>query len=953
MAITVEEFRQNLETKLSKELVEKIITKYENFDFTNANTDNGNKLSEIDKISTDNAGTVDINDLNSFIRDELIDDFLIARGAYISTYNADDATQIKVFKESATIMKKSMFTNTRPNSITLKSADLLERSQTDESMHLFTLNVKADSILSVVKALYEDLKKYEIPFDIEIPTNTVINNGYTEAIKLHVTTFDFKPTLNAINRLGKVYKDKIQAPNMFNANVSNLIGYDSYIDINGTRTSDVLGSAIIKGLDNTLLELSKEDTFDDQTSVDYLKNSDNKDIARQRILQKVKEKQANIAEVVFNNTTRIIEEEKMPLDVENIFASDLAQSELNAEFGILELREELEETQDRVRITDRIQATASQFKAGIEGLKELTRDSAIQAAVTFGNDSLQKIEEEAKAINNADSLKTDNPTVTVIPKQDKVELTDYQEQSFDKIDEEIKPVVTADAVQSIEDNSMLLPGEDMFTAPVVMPTAPVAQPIIVNEVPEQPKEEVELPNEITIENENNIQMLETPTVEPADMLLPGEEKAVEKPKSLTEIVDHLSKLDLGLNKTPAAPVAPVPAPVVETPAPEVTPIVASAPVAPVVEVSPVFVAPTETPVIETTPVAPVVEDVKPVDLPQALENIPDHEPVVDIMSLEKNIESQIEPVVPVETTGIKEVITPNLETGNKFDIPAELPQVPPVQTELVPPKEELSMEEILEGKEEPAYVGEPKAIEEVSVPTDQGVTIEDDRKIEVNDSKDESVVPEPTFEPVETQAPVIPDDTNVQALDKTQVLTPVKTVDETTKIVDELAKNVDDKTIEIDLPEDEKNLFDALYSELDQTPSKLNLTSKEAISLLTEKKPQDLAIIGKYNYMGLEPEKFSTIIKDRDGNPVLKSDGTPKTFLDYLEDPENQKALAKIDFNGKINLRDKTNRDYDDGKTFAREKIFENSVNGNRSVESIIERYIEEPEVRKKILGIF
>ena len=258
------------------------------------------------------------------------------------------------------------------------------------------------------------------------------------------------------------------------------------------------------------------------------------------------------------------------------------------------------------------------------------------------------------------------------------------------------------------------------------------------------------------------------------------------------------------------------------------------------------------------------------------------------------------------------------------------------------------MEQILEGgTEEPAYVGEPAKQEEVKIASEQGVTVEDDGKIEVKDSKEETVVPEPTFEPVETVPPVVPDDKVAQAMEKTQVLTPVKE-NETTKIVNELSEKVDDKTIELQLPEEDKDLYDQINKELDATPSSLKLTSKEAISLLVNK-PQDLALIGKYNYLGLEPEAFRTIIQDEYGNPVPKEDGSPKTFLDYLE--ENQEDLAKINFNEKIYLRGEDGA-YMDGKTFARERLFDNAVHGYRSVATIIENYIEQPG-KKKIFGLF
>ena len=54
MAISIEDFRKSLNVGLSRDLVQKILTKYENFDFSSVNTNNGTKLREIDAYDPEN-----------------------------------------------------------------------------------------------------------------------------------------------------------------------------------------------------------------------------------------------------------------------------------------------------------------------------------------------------------------------------------------------------------------------------------------------------------------------------------------------------------------------------------------------------------------------------------------------------------------------------------------------------------------------------------------------------------------------------------------------------------------------------------------------------------------------------------------------------------------------------------------------------------------------------------
>ena len=93
MAINIEDFRKSLNIGLSRDLVQKILTKYENFDFSSVNTNNGTKLREIDAYDSENVSELEPEVLSYFLNTKLKTDYLVSRGAYLKAYTADKETQ--------------------------------------------------------------------------------------------------------------------------------------------------------------------------------------------------------------------------------------------------------------------------------------------------------------------------------------------------------------------------------------------------------------------------------------------------------------------------------------------------------------------------------------------------------------------------------------------------------------------------------------------------------------------------------------------------------------------------------------------------------------------------------------------------------------------------------------------------------------------------------------------
>ncbi|MCR5482871.1 MAG: hypothetical protein K6E99_00460 [Bacilli bacterium] len=823
MAISIEDFRKSLNIGLSRDLVQKIITKYENFDFSSVNTNNGTKLREIDAYDPENVAVSDAKDLSYFLNDTLKRAYLSSKGIDLNDPEADIRELKAQIKEASKIIKKSLYS--KPNTLTISSKDILNNPQKDECSHILTINTDSSSIISILNSLYRNLAKYDIPFEIEIPRLSNMNDGQTEAIKLHVTSMDLYDTIRAISKLDKVYKNRIKKPNMFNANVNDVFGYDSVIDINGTRSSDVLGVAVIKAMDKTLVDLAKDIQFDNISVVDYLRNAENKDEARKRVMQRVKTDYPNIIDPVLLETVKVIKEEKLAINPDQIFVSDIAASELNVEFGTAEDEitniNEIEEEKEEIKTTNVIKEAAASvdtdIKAGVQSINDLFANQYIQPAITFGAIPAQT-EEETATVDPSDSLKVENPTVTVIePVEKTTEFNELTQPKFDSIDENVQPVLTADEpVVKATEEEFTLPGEETYAEPAQTPVSEMSTGIQEVVTPEVPAQETIEPKEVTPIVIPSIEaspiVIEPQTMElPVNFALPGEQ-VVAAPEVET----------------------PVETPVVEEPV-EVAPVVETAPVVadePVEVVAPVV----SEPVVQA--VEPVVQDDTAADL--------------DKTQILAPVE-QVQTPVSELPSGIKEIITPEVNPVPPYN-PKDYEETPKVETSVEPQNE---LEEKL-------------------------------TKLE--------------------NAPV------------------------------------DTRTIEIPTEEikEESDILSAISSNLD-VPDSSKLSTEEKIAVVADAftkpvDPERQAKIDKYAGIFQDNQILDFRVRNENLEEMTKEDGTPYTFLDYLED---NKVLDKIKLDSKYYIKDDPSRDYVDGKTFIRDYVIPNSVNGNRSIEDIKDWYVK------------
>ena len=882
MAISIDDFRKSLNEGLSRDLVQEIITKYENFDFSSVNTNNGSKLREIDAYDEENISKFNFEDLKYFLNNRLKTDYLVSRGAYLKTFGSEPEEQKRIIADVSKILKNSLYS--RPNTLTISSKVILDNPQRDEASHLLVINTDSSSIISIVNSLYEQFSKLDIPFEIEIPKTNEMNSGTTEPIKLHVTTMDLESTINVINKLDKVYKDKIKKPNMFAANVQNTFGYDSLIDINGTRASDVLGSAIVKAIDATLVDLGKDKKIDDSSIVDYLKNATNKDEARQKAIKTIKVDYPNIIEPVLLATVKKIEEEKLAINPNQVFLSEMAASELNVEFGVFEdeitnvneIIEENEETKTNNVIKEAAASVATNVKSGIISIKDLFANQYIQPAVTFGAESIEKISEEANSLDQSDSLKVENPTVTVIEPLPKAEeLQELNEKQLDTLNEDIKPVFTGE-----ETSEMALPGEEGYvqtSTPVVAPTIDAA-PVIVN-----------------------------PEVAPTTLV--GEEIPTgETPATVVE-------------ETPTQAVVDQPVSVQE---PVVEPQIIEQPTLANTESDVLDIKIPELPDIANAE-NNVVEEPVAVEGPTIAE-----EPGI----IEQPVTQEVSPVEQVEVTPIVAPAVDQAPIAVQPEIVTE--QAPAVETEIVAPIEPVQAVAPVEDLEKTQIVPtiEPEKVQEQELPSG----IKEVITPEVNPVPEFVKPPEEIFAPTKEEQDL-----------QNEIDTALNNVQNA---------EVDTRTIEIpteEIKEENDDILSAINSNLD-VPDSSKLSNEEKISMVADSftktpavDPARQAIIDKYNGIFIDNQVLDFRIKDQNNEEIIKEDGTPYTFLDYLEDNH---VLENIDLNAKYNIKDNPNIDEVDGKNFIREFVISNAVNGNRSIQEIMDWYVSDKPKKKGLFGL-
>lgn len=541
MAIDIKYFRKRIKTILSRDFVQKIVTKYESTDFANKTTDNGSNFRTIDAISEENKTRPSIDHARAFFDKELKTDYLVSRGLYHLVKNGDDINKKREIVAKVTDdIRESL--DSKNGVLTLNSGVILDNPQIDSPCHILTINTDGESIISVVKAIYEIMKNREIPFDIEIPRYSNQKNGYTEAIKLNVTTADLEATIRAINSIDQVYKDKIKAPNLFNANVDDLIGYDSLLDIDGERSSDKLGVIMIKAIDMTIAELGEGLLLEDQTLVDYVKHAENKDEARKLCLAEIKKLTPNIIDPILVNVAKVVKDEKIDLNLEDVFESDIAFGELNAEFGALEEEQEIEnhnevEYEDTEKKTDSIaKSIIKDFKAGVKAITSidsLLTQSLIRPAINFGPIVTEENEEE----------KTE-PKVTVVEpiKKEENALPGEKEEKEEEIVDD-NPIMTrdgfkldyfpaflrkySDRVQKEQkeekEEGYALPGEENYASRVINKLSAAAKEK-VEEARLAPKATTEVePKEENVVSEPIVKQAEEPytrTVKTEDMFIP-------------------------------------------------------------------------------------------------------------------------------------------------------------------------------------------------------------------------------------------------------------------------------------------------------------------------------------------------------------------------------------------------------------------------------------------------
>ena len=437
--------RTSIKSALSREMVQKIVTAYENADFDVINTNNGSKLRDIFAYSNDNVSEPNQEDILSFLNAQLKYEYICSKFGMSKFNSYNKETQKNIIKFIENDIKKNI-SNARPNALVLKS-ELFDKTLINENaVHILTINTDGKSLVRVTKAIFDELKKRGIPFEIELPNRENMSNGSTEPIKLHVSSEQLQFTINAVYAALDGYKSMIKPPHDMSAKVGTYMGYDSLLDVEGERESDKLGVAVVKAIDATIAELGSDVKIGEESVINFLKNADNQDKARVICLRKIKKVKPNIIDPILVNIARVVKEEKIDINLNDVYLSDIASSELNSIYGVYDEKIEVENTneiefKEEKKISKVIESLTEKGKETVESIKvgahalthpiDILSPNLIQAAISFDSKKDELVDNSVELeVDNISDLEVPNPTVTVVePRKKQNEINEFAEET--------------------------------------------------------------------------------------------------------------------------------------------------------------------------------------------------------------------------------------------------------------------------------------------------------------------------------------------------------------------------------------------------------------------------------------------------------------------------------------------------------------------------------------------
>lgn len=127
------------------------------------------------------------------------------------------------------------------------------------SNHQFVINATGNDYMEVVSQLIESFLNDGIPFNIVVRLPKDMKDGYPDPIRLYCTDKNLQATLDEVERMTYVLKDKLEAPDWrITASINGLYGY-TQIDVkNGNKTPmDRIFDTVTKVIDQDLTEYDK------------------------------------------------------------------------------------------------------------------------------------------------------------------------------------------------------------------------------------------------------------------------------------------------------------------------------------------------------------------------------------------------------------------------------------------------------------------------------------------------------------------------------------------------------------------------------------------------------------------------------------------------------------------------------------------------------------------------
>lgn len=439
----INQFRNNVRIAITDEFINGLLDKYVNSNVKFL-TDK-QSIRDLFKFDPSSKGLVNESDFIAF------KDQLISYELENQTFNSEDKKQI--INE---INAKLINTINRSNQLVFSTDGLLKQDNANDLEHKFIINAPAREFVSILKAIFDATVANSLDgIRIVTPAITKVKLGYSDSIIVICNTMDLEKTVQMLDSIPVMYKDKCGATSLLCANLDNWLGYETIDLENRISASKVLSDSFLVALDQAIEKFAKANILmrfgDNSLSYsDYKLSFNNINLFRQTMIKSYRDKL----------TPMFIEEFKSVLkskgvDLADIFNNDNTKKRCDDAYGVLEISSvdvDAEVKEEELTISTPVSIMIEEDKKDVVSLEEESGKSELDDLLKFVQQDVDSQGEEYLSVEKEfGKVKDINPRDMEIPdflKRKPVEVID--EVNIESTDEFNSEVPEVDSIQDVE-----------------------------------------------------------------------------------------------------------------------------------------------------------------------------------------------------------------------------------------------------------------------------------------------------------------------------------------------------------------------------------------------------------------------------------------------------------------------------------------------------------------------